>query len=97
MELTAVTQEVVSSHEIESSISNNNRFIEANTQQVSLSHLRKDCVIPVFAKDNESTIPHFEFIDAIHKIINSGVANFMVNLVGDGDDAAKLNEKVIDA
>jgi hypothetical protein len=67
MELTAVTQQiVVSDYEIESSsISNNNRFIEANTQQVSLSHLRQDCTIPVFAKDNETTIPHFEFIDAI--------------------------------
>ncbi|WP_298288957.1 DUF3871 family protein [uncultured Lutibacter sp.] len=66
MELTAVTtQQVVSNQEIESSISNNNRFIEANTQEVSLLHLKKDCIIPVFAKDNESTIPHFEFIDAV--------------------------------
>ena len=72
MELTAVVKpqqvEVVSSHEVESSISNNNKFIEANTQEVSLSHLRQDCVIPVFAKDNESTIPHFEFISAVRSI-----------------------------
>jgi len=67
MELIAVNQQVVSNQEIESSISNNNKFIEANTQQVSLSHLKKDCVIPVFAKDNESTIPHFEFIDAVRE------------------------------
>lgn len=65
MELTSVTQQVVNNNEIESSISNNNRFIEANTQEVSLSHLKQDCIIPVFAKDNESTIAHFEFIDAI--------------------------------
>ena len=67
MELTAVVpQQVVSSHEVvSSSISNNNKFIEANTQEVTLSHLRQDCTIPVFAKDNESTIPHFEFIDAV--------------------------------
>lgn len=66
MELTTVNQQVVSNHEIESSsISNNNNFIEANTQQVTLSHLRQDCIIPVFAKDNESTIPHYEFIDAV--------------------------------
>lgn len=64
MELTAI-QQVVSNHEIESSISNNNNFIEANTQQVTLSHLKKDCIIPVFAKDNENTIPHFEFIEAV--------------------------------
>ena len=70
MELTAVVtqQQVVSSHEVVSSISNNNKFIEANTQEVSLSHLRQDCVIPVFAKDNESTIPHFEFISAVRSI-----------------------------
>jgi len=67
MELTAINQqvEVVSNHEVESSMSNNNKFIEANTQQITLSHLRQDCTIPVFAKDNESTIPHFEFIDAV--------------------------------
>jgi len=66
MELTAMTQQqVVSSHEVESSISSNNKFIEANTQEVSLSHLRQDCTIPVFAKDNETTIPHFEFINAV--------------------------------
>ena len=69
MELTTINQQVVSNQEVESSsISNNNRFIEANTQQVSLSHLKQDCTIPVFAKDNETTIPHFEFISAIRSI-----------------------------
>lgn len=38
-------------------------FIEANTSDVSLSHLKEDCIIPVFAKDNEQTIAHQEFID----------------------------------
>lgn len=68
MELTAITQQVVSNHEVESSISKNNKFIEANTQQVSLSHLKQECLIPVFAKDNENTIAHFEFIDAVRSI-----------------------------
>lgn len=67
MELTAVEQQVVSSHEIEPSMNTNNKFIEANTQQVTFSHLKKDCIIPVFAKDNENTIPHFEFIDAVRE------------------------------
>ena len=68
MELTAVVaQEVVGNHEIESSISNKNNFIEANTQQVSLSHLKQECLIPVFAKDNENTIAHFEFIDVVRE------------------------------
>jgi hypothetical protein len=66
MELTVVTQQVISNHEIESpSITNHNNFIEANTQEISFSHLQQDCIIPVFAKDNESTIPHYEFINAI--------------------------------
>ncbi|UGU14254.1 DUF3871 family protein [Sinomicrobium kalidii] len=38
-------------------------FIEANTNEVSLSHLKKDCIIPVFSKDNEKTIAHQEFIE----------------------------------
>ena len=40
-----------------------NPFIEANTKEVSLSHLQKDCIIPVFSKDNERTIAHTEFIE----------------------------------
>ncbi|WP_424492737.1 DUF3871 family protein [Salinimicrobium sp. GXAS 041] len=38
-------------------------FIEANTSDVSLIHLKEDCIIPVFAKDNEQTLAHQEFID----------------------------------
>ncbi len=38
-------------------------FIEANTKEVSLSHLKQDCIIPVFSKDNERTIAHTEFIE----------------------------------
>lgn len=40
-------------------------FIEANTKKVTLEHLKEDCIIPVFSKDNETTISHFEFINAI--------------------------------
>ncbi|MBN7816793.1 DUF3871 family protein [Algoriphagus pacificus] len=39
-------------------------FIEANTMEVKLQHLSNDCIIPVFAKDNERTISHQEFIDS---------------------------------
>ena len=42
----------------------NKRFIEANTEPVNLSHLKNDCIIPVF-RDNEKTISHFEFIDTL--------------------------------
>ena len=46
-------------------------FIEANTESVSLSHLKSKNVIPVFTKDNEITLSHQEFIEtAISAIAN---------------------------
>lgn len=45
-------------------------FIEANTTEVSLNHLQKECTIPVFAKDNECTISHYEFIDSTKEVID---------------------------
>ena len=41
------------------------RFIGANTQSITYQHLRDKCTIPVFAKDNESTISHQEFVDIV--------------------------------
>jgi hypothetical protein len=35
-----------------------NHFIEANTQEATLQHLKNDCITPVFAKDNELTVNH---------------------------------------
>lgn len=40
-------------------------FIEANTTSVTLQHLKCDCTIPVFSKDNECTVAHQEFIEAV--------------------------------
>lgn len=40
-------------------------FIEANTSPVSIQHLRNDCVVPVFSKDNEVTISHQAFIETV--------------------------------
>ena len=31
--------------------------------EVTMQHLKEDCITPVFAKDNELTIPHPAFID----------------------------------
>ena len=42
-------------------------FIEANTVEVTLEHLKNDCIIPVFAKDNELTISHPLFIETIEE------------------------------
>lgn len=39
-------------------------FIEANTESVSLSQLKNNCIIPVFTKDNEITLSHQEFIES---------------------------------
>ena len=48
-----------------------NHFIEANTQEVTLQHLRNDCITPVFAKDNELTVNHAAFIETVWEAANS--------------------------
>lgn len=42
-------------------------FIEANTKAVTMQHLKDECIIPVFSKDNEITISHATFIETIHE------------------------------
>ena len=44
-------------------------FIEANTLDVDLNHLADDCITPVFAKDNELTINHAQFIETIQEAV----------------------------
>lgn len=46
-------------------------FIEANTSKVTLDHLKNDCIIPVFSKDNESTISHYQFIERTMEVARS--------------------------
>jgi len=48
-----------------------NHFIEANTQEVTLQHLVKDCITPVFSKDNELTISHPQFIETVYDAAQS--------------------------
>jgi hypothetical protein len=57
-----------------------NRFMVANTQSIPYQLLKQKCTIPVFAKDNESTISHQEFID----------------IVGDAASLAFPNERILD-
>ncbi len=45
-------------------------FIEANTTSVTLEHLKSDCTIPVFSKDNECTMAHQEFIEAVNYCVS---------------------------
>lgn len=50
------------------------QFMEANTNKVSLSHLKQDCIIPTF-KDNEQTISHSELIETTYESIQSIFGN----------------------
>ncbi len=36
-----------------------------------MEHLRNDCIIPVFAKDNEATLSHVAFIEAVQDATNT--------------------------
>jgi hypothetical protein len=45
--------------------SSDNNFIQANTEIISEHELKSKCIIPVFCKDNESTISHPEFLEAV--------------------------------
>ena len=59
---------------------NHNPFIEANTTNVSLSHLGSDCIIPVFSKDNEKTIAHQEFIEVVQDSIQTQFKGMDIDL-----------------
>lgn len=56
----------------------NSSFIEANTKEVTLEHLKNECTIPVFAKDNESTISHYQFIHKTKEIVQDLFPEFEV-------------------
>lgn len=46
-------------------VQHDRHFIEANTTPTTIEHLRDDCVVPVFSKDNEVTISHQAFIETL--------------------------------
>ena len=48
----------------------NDDFIQANTKMVFPEILREETIIPAFAKDNESTISHVEFIDVVQDAVS---------------------------
>ena len=45
-------------------------FINANTTEVDIQHLKNDCIVPVFSKDNEITISHPNFIETVWEAAN---------------------------
>lgn len=64
MELVAINNvEVIS--ELSPPDQSDNRFMVANTEAFPYQLLREKCTIPVFSKDNESTISHQEFIEVV--------------------------------
>ncbi len=54
-------------------------FIAANTEEVALPHLKNDCIIPVFSKDNEKTLAHQEFIEIAQDCVSSVFRNHSIN------------------
>jgi hypothetical protein len=46
-------------------VSSDSGFMHANTEVIREQDLREKSIIPVFCKDNESTISHPEFIEAV--------------------------------
>lgn len=58
---------VVTSNEafLGTGVSSDTSFMHANTEVIQEQDLREKSIIPVFCKDNESTISHPEFIEAI--------------------------------
>ncbi|WP_439553463.1 DUF3871 family protein [Flavobacterium macrobrachii] len=64
---------------VESSINTNKKpFVEANTEEVSLSFLKNKCIVPVFTKDNETTLSHQEFIDSVQNVVRSIFPNEII-------------------
>tara|TARA_R110002074_G_scaffold149035_5_gene301247 strand:- start:8837 stop:9814 length:978 start_codon:yes stop_codon:yes gene_type:complete len=52
-------------------------FIEANTEQVTLSHLKRECIIPNYS-DSESTIAHSEFIETTSEVVKANFSEVQV-------------------
>jgi hypothetical protein len=69
----SINDQVIDNREV---INKSSGFIEANTQKVTLEHLKNDCIIPVFSKDNESTISHFQFINKAYDVVREMFPDF---------------------
>ena len=46
-------------------------FIESNTQEATINHLKNDCIVPVFSKDNELTVSHAAFIETVGEAVQN--------------------------
>jgi hypothetical protein len=79
MELIKISPQIISKEEVITTVSKGS-FIGANTEQVTLEHLKSDCIIPVFSKDNESTISHYQFIKKASEAVQELFPNTEVYL-----------------
>jgi len=57
-------------------INTDQQFIDANTLAVTLEHLKNDTIIPVFSKDNETTISHPQFIETTQQAVLNVFPNY---------------------
>jgi hypothetical protein len=73
----SINSQIIDNDEIIDKTSNS--FIEANTQKVSLNHLKNECIIPVFSKDNEITISHYQFINKAYEVVQELFPDFKAN------------------
>lgn len=69
----------INNHQVEVPQPKGNGFIHANTKQVTIEDLSQRCIIPVFAKDNESTISHNEFIQTVGQVVESTFSGEVVS------------------
>ncbi|WP_179318809.1 DUF3871 family protein [Winogradskyella helgolandensis] len=70
LQLNSVVPNIILESSINKPLYKPKPFIEANTIDVQLNHLRNDCIIPVFSKDNERTISHNEFVEVAQDCLN---------------------------
>ena len=57
-------------------------FINANTTEVDIQHLKNDCIVPVFSKDNELTVSHPVFIETVYKAAQEFFRNEQIDKAG---------------
>lgn len=57
---------------------NGGSFIEANTIPMDLDEMRSRHIVPVFTKDNETAISHFEFIQGAYDAVSSHYSGLQV-------------------
>lgn len=75
METNIINQNDLIIQDVDVDIRATKPFIEANTKPVKLKHLKDDCIIPVFSKDNEMTISHYQFIEAVNNMVHNYFPN----------------------